>query len=197
MLASRTACLTASASSDAGDPEHVRGRELHDWHLGHPRANEADTIAATVRTLAASPADEVQPVVSPDGKWLAYTSNETDGRYEVYIASIADPMTRIQVSTEGANAPVWRADSKTLVYGTSSHFVSATFAYTPRIEVVRRDTLFVNTHRAGAQDRVFDYNRKTGEFLVLSAGAGDRARIVVVTGWFEELKERMARGGKR
>jgi serine/threonine-protein kinase len=153
--------------------------------------------SSAVRTLAASPADEVQPMVSPDGKWLAYTSNETDGRYEVYIASIADPMTRIQVSTEGANAPVWRADSKTLVYGTSSHFVSATFAYTPRIEVVRRDTLFVNTHRAGAQDRVFDFNRETGEFLVLSAGAGDRARIVVVTGWFEELEERMARGGKR
>jgi hypothetical protein len=51
--------------------------------------------------------------------------------------------------------------------------------------------LFVNSWRAGAADRVFDYNPKTGEFVVLSAGTGERTRIVVVTGWFEELKERM------
>jgi len=151
----------------------------------------------SVRTFANTTADEVQPIVSPDGKWLAYTSNETDGRYEVYIASVEDPATRIQVSTEGANAPVWMADSRTLIFSTSSHFVSATFTFAPRIEVARRDTLFVNRYRSGALDRVFDFNPKTGEFLVLSTGTRERARIVVVTGWFEELKERMAQAQKR
>jgi len=149
--------------------------------------------ASRVRTIANTPADEVQPIMSPDGKWLAYTSNETDGRYEGYIASVTDPATRIQVSTEGANAPVWMADSRTLIFSTSSHFVSATFTFSPRIEVARRDTLFVNPYRSGAVDRVFDFSPKTGEILVLSTGTRDRARIVVVTGWFEELKERMAR----
>ena len=153
--------------------------------------------SSPVRALASSTADEVQPAVSPDGKWLAYTSNETDGRYEVYIASVADPTTRIQVSTEGANAPVWRSDGKTLIYSTSSHVVSATFSFSPRIEVVRRVSLFLNAYRSGAADRVFDFNPKTGEILVLSSGARDRARIVVVTGWFEELKERMAQGSKK
>jgi serine/threonine-protein kinase len=148
--------------------------------------------SSPVRTIANTPADEVQPIMSPDGKWLAYSSNETDGRYEVYIASVADPATRIQVSTEGANAPAWMADSKTVIYSTSSHFVSATFTFSPRIEVARRTRLFLNPYRSGAVDRVFDFNPKTGEFLVLSTGSRERARIVVVTGWFEELKERMA-----
>jgi eukaryotic-like serine/threonine-protein kinase len=155
------------------------------------------TGASPARIVGTPTSDEVQPVMSPDGNWLAYTSNETDGRYEVYIASIANPATRIQVSTHGANAPVWRADGKTLVYSTGSHFVSATFSFAPRIEVLRRDTLFLNSYRAGALDRVFDLNSKTGEILVLSSGARARARLVIVTGWFEELKERMAQVAKR
>jgi serine/threonine-protein kinase len=149
------------------------------------------------RALANSSADEVQPSISPDGKWIAYTSNETGGRFEVYIANVADPTTKIQVSTDGANAPVWRADGKTLIYSTSSHFVSASFSFTPRVRLLRRDTLFMNAHAASAQDRVFDFNPKTGEFLVLSSGARDRARIVVVTGWFEELRERMRQDARR
>jgi hypothetical protein len=84
------------------------------------------------------------------------------------------------------------ADSRTLIYSTSSHFVSARFRFNPSIEVAGLDTLFVNTYRAGAVDRVFDFNPMTGEFLVLSTGNRERARIVVVTGWFEELRERMA-----
>jgi serine/threonine-protein kinase len=198
----------------SGTPEQVAMPDgnLHRFHVAPAGDAVALAIGPAVRhdivlaplggssplkRVATSPADEVQPAISPDGKWLAYASNETDGRYEVYIASVADPATRIQVSTEGANAPVWKADSKTLIFSTTSHFVSATFTFSPRIEVARRDTLFVNAYRAGAVDRVFDFNPKTGEFLVLSTGTGVRARIVVVTGWFEDLKERMAQVPKQ
>jgi eukaryotic-like serine/threonine-protein kinase len=145
------------------------------------------------REITKTVGDEVQPTVSPDGKWIAYASNEGSRRFEVYISSVENPATRIQVSTEGATAPVWTADGKTLVFCTATHFVAAELRFSPRIEVAKRDTLFTNDYRAGAADRVFDYDPKTRSFLVLTSGPNARSRIVVATGWFEELRERAPR----
>ena len=65
---------------------------------------------------------------------------------------------------------------------TATHFVAAELRFSPRIEVAKRDTLFANAYRAGAADRVFDYDPKTRTFLVLSAGADARSKIIVATG---------------
>jgi Tol biopolymer transport system component len=52
--------------------------------------------------------------VSPDGKWLAYTSDETN-RTEIYIRPIEVGATgKVQVSTEGGTQPVWSRDGKTI-----------------------------------------------------------------------------------
>jgi Tol biopolymer transport system component len=52
------------------------------------------------------PAEERTPAFSPDGKWLAYCSDESGAR-EVYIRSFPDPTTRIQVSRGGGDWPRW------------------------------------------------------------------------------------------
>jgi serine/threonine protein kinase len=52
---------------------------------------------------------------SPDGHWLAYTSDET-GRNEVFVQSFPDAGSKFQVSEGGGNAPVWRRDGKELFY---------------------------------------------------------------------------------
>jgi len=147
------------------------------------------------RQLTNTPADEVAPSVSPDNQWVAYASNET-GRYEVWIASIEHPETRIQVTTDGANSPVWR-DGKTLIVSTSMNFIATTLSFSPRVEVVKRDTLIASFYSSGAMDRAYDFNPKNNEFLVLSGGAQQQNRIVVVTNWFEELKARLAQPPKR
>jgi Tol biopolymer transport system component len=53
--------------------------------------------------------------LSPDGRWVAYTSNES-GRYEVYVQSFPVPGAKAQVSLEGGNQPRWRRDGKELFY---------------------------------------------------------------------------------
>ena len=58
--------------------------------------------------------------VSPDGRWLAYVSNES-GRLEVYVQPFAPapqkpPQGKWQISTGGGNQPRWRADGKELFY---------------------------------------------------------------------------------
>ncbi len=152
---------------------------------------------SSTREITKTAGDEVQPTVSPDGRWVAYASNEGSRRFEVYISSVEDPTTRIQVSTEGATAPVWMADGKTLVFCTPTHFVAAELRFSPRIEVAKRDTLFTNDYRAGAADRVFDYDPKTRTFLVLTAGTNGRSKLVVATGWFDEVKERAPREARK
>jgi Tol biopolymer transport system component len=72
--------------------------------------------------------DEVQGQVSPDGRWLAYTSLET-GQAEVYIRSLTDPNQRWQVSAGGGADPRWRGDSRELFYISSdSHLTAVAFA---------------------------------------------------------------------
>jgi Tol biopolymer transport system component len=59
--------------------------------------------------------DEVQGQFSPDGRWVAYASNET-GRYEIYIASFPDAGGKWQISTDGGITPRWRHDGQELFY---------------------------------------------------------------------------------
>jgi hypothetical protein len=58
---------------------------------------------------------ELRPVFSPDGRFLAYQSNES-GRFEVYVQSFPGPGGKWQISTSGGNEPQWRADGKELYY---------------------------------------------------------------------------------
>jgi Tol biopolymer transport system component len=60
-------------------------------------------------------ADERNPQVSPDGKWIAYNSNET-GRSEIYIRPFPEGPGKIQVSVNGGLFPRWRRDGKELYF---------------------------------------------------------------------------------
>jgi hypothetical protein len=58
---------------------------------------------------------ELSPQISPDGRWVAYQSNES-GRSEVYVAPFPGPGAKRQVSTSGGLVPKWRGDGKELFY---------------------------------------------------------------------------------
>jgi Tol biopolymer transport system component len=62
-----------------------------------------------------SPANEASAVLSPNGKWLAYQSDES-GRYEVYVIAFPGPGGKWQVSNGGGGFPSWSADGKQLYY---------------------------------------------------------------------------------
>ncbi len=59
--------------------------------------------------------DEVFPVFSPNGRWVAYASNES-GLFEVYVQAFPGPGGQWQVSTSGGTMPAWRHDGKELFY---------------------------------------------------------------------------------
>jgi eukaryotic-like serine/threonine-protein kinase len=66
-----------------------------------------------------TPFDEIEPEVSPDGRWLAYVSNET-GKSEVYVRSASGGADQWQISTGGAGSARWRGDGRELFFATAS-----------------------------------------------------------------------------
>lgn len=72
---------------------------------------------------------EVFPQVSPDGKWMAYQSNET-GRVEVYVKQFPEGPAKWQVSTEGGAYPRWRADGKELYFVQAPDVMAAAITVT-------------------------------------------------------------------
>jgi Tol biopolymer transport system component len=70
----------------------------------------------TRRTMIVeTPANDVDGAVSPDGKWVIYTSNAT-GRWELYLTTVAKSDTRVQITTQGACDPVWNPNGTRLYY---------------------------------------------------------------------------------
>ncbi len=82
--------------------------------------NQHDVIVqpadgSPARPYAATSADELEARVSPDERWIAYTSDES-GRAEVYLDSYPQRGLRVMVSRGGGVAPVWRGDGRELYY---------------------------------------------------------------------------------
>ena len=74
---------------------------------------EGTTWRAT--PLVRSPFSDVEPALSPDGRWLAYVSDES-GQPQVYVQPFPGPVTRHQISTSGGREPLWARDGRTLYY---------------------------------------------------------------------------------
>jgi Tol biopolymer transport system component len=68
------------------------------------------------RPLVRTSYDEVQGQISPDGRWLAYTSLITAGKPEVYVQPLEGPGDRWEISVGGGSDPRWRPDGKELFY---------------------------------------------------------------------------------
>ena len=67
------------------------------------------------RTFVGSAAKEIQGQFAPDGKWVAYTSDES-GSPEVYVRHFPDTGAKWQISTHGGVQGRWRGDGKELFY---------------------------------------------------------------------------------
>ena len=78
------------------------------------------------REVLATPFDDRSPAVSPDGKWLAYVSDES-GQDEVYVVGAEERGTRMTVSSSGGTEPVWARDGGTLFYRSGDDLLAATF----------------------------------------------------------------------
>jgi len=139
-----------------------------------------------------SPFDESAAVFSPDGRWLAYQSNES-GRLEIYVQTFPDPAGKWQISTEGGREPVWARSGQQLFYRNDSNQTMAVEIVTEPTFTSRRPRLLLEEQYAPLPIPSATYDvAADGRFIVAErAGLSDgsaRTQIHLVLNWFEELK---------
>jgi serine/threonine protein kinase/Tol biopolymer transport system component len=75
-----------------------------------------DAAGGTPKRMLSTPANEMQAVFSPDGKWIAYASDEENGTFNVYVRRFPLTAEQWKISDSGGEAPRWRADGKELFF---------------------------------------------------------------------------------
>jgi Tol biopolymer transport system component len=150
-----------------------------------------DTPAA-MHPFAVSASDEETPRLSPDGKWLAYSSNET-GVYEVYVRPVSGQGGRVQVSAGGGSEAVWTRDGRSLFYRGPQRMMVATLTISSTVAVTKRDTLFVDTYRRETKAVQYDVFPSGNELLMLKLENSSRSSPTIVINWLELLNRRNAR----
>jgi Tol biopolymer transport system component len=183
-------------SSGLGEEELVleseKGAFTVDW------SNDGDTVIVQSETdiwryslrekkltpLVKTDANEGAGALSPDGRWLAYVSDES-GRYEVYVLGLTGPGGKWQVSTGGGEFPLWRRDGKELFYITErpSQLMAVPVLGGRSFRPGPHQLLFqanFNTYRDRPYDVAPDGRRFIADLVTASEGSSP---ITLVTNW--------------
>lgn len=78
-----------------------------------------------LRPLVIDQFNKTEPALSPDGRWLAYVSDET-GRPEVYVQAFPNPGARYLISANRGREPVWSRDGRQLFYRGGGRLMTVT-----------------------------------------------------------------------
>ena len=136
-----------------------------------------------------APFDELGPAVSPDGHWLAYTSNES-GQQEVYMRAFPLPGAPVQISAGGGRAPRWAPSGRELFYRNDDSLVAVSVSLAPVVRVGSRRALFtIDPYLVGGprSSPGYDVHPDGRRFLMIRRGSATRD-LVVVLHWFDQLR---------
>jgi len=140
--------------------------------------------------LAATEFNEWGTQFSPDGRWVAYQSDES-GRFEVYVTSFPKPGRKWQVSTEGGSNPRWRDDGRELYYltPTAKLMVAAVDPTGAGFVIGELEEQF-ETPRMPVQNFTYDVTSDGERFLMNTVGDSAFEPITLVVNWTTELEDR-------
>ena len=129
---------------------------------------------------------------SPDGKWVAYQSNET-GQFQIWVQPFPKTGARYQITDLGGTAPLWSPDGKELFYVHEDELVSVGVNTDSGFTFGRPELLpLTGILVGGMQIRNFDIMPDGQHFLVVRVPEQTvQPQINIVLNWFEELKERV------
>ena len=152
----------------------------------------------TPRTWLNSRFSETRPDWSPDGRWIAYDSDES-GRSEVYVQPFPGPGPRYSVSRDGGHSPAWSRDGRELFYVQNAddglaEIMAVPVTTTSSVTTGTPRRLFEGRFQFTSFSRGYDVAADGGRFVLVQPE--ERAplpatEIVVVENWFEELKQKV------
>jgi hypothetical protein len=167
-----------------------------------PIATTADGVeAGTPEPLMATRAFENYPAYSPDGRWLAYCSNDS-GTREVYVRAIPDDGDRVRVSPNGGCIPAWLPGDARLFYETADRRLMTLdyriedTAFVPGTASLWSDVLLADTGVLAN----FDVAPTGGIVALVAADAAEqrpRDHVTLMVDFFGEIESLTRRVGSR
>jgi serine/threonine-protein kinase len=149
---------------------------------------------STAIPIAVGPGFRRQPALSPDARWLAFTSDES-GRGETYVMSFPDGKVKRLVSQGGGTEPRWSGNGRELFFKSrGSLMVVAIPAGPALVPGVPRPLFSVAGYRAAQNRQQYDVSPDGQRFLMIrQLGGSVRRQLVYAENWFEELDAKMRR----
>ena len=182
------AWMTSSWSPDGEWLFFKEAGEAGDWNIGAIRVDGTEEP----QVLLDTPYVELFPSLSPDGRFLAYTSEET-GRREVYVRAFPDLTRKRQISTNGGSEPVWAKNGGELFYRENRKLMSVPVRTQPEFSAGRPELLFEGQYDLepfGADVSNYDVSND-GQRFIMIGNAEQSQQINVVLNWFDELERRV------
>ncbi|HVT38682.1 MAG TPA: hypothetical protein VHE78_06550, partial [Gemmatimonadaceae bacterium] len=160
--------------------------ETTTYEIGYRRLT-GDTAS---KRIAPASAIAATPSLSPDGRWLAYVSNES-GTGQVVVQPFPGPGAHVQVSTDGGIEPVWARGGHRLFYRHNRQIIAAKIKAVPTFAVTGRAVVFEGPPFAGSNMHThYDVSPRGTEFLFVKM-VGD-VQTIIVHDWRDELRSRLA-----
>ena len=134
---------------------------------------------------------DTTPALSPDGRWLAYASDES-GRFEVYATSFPEPGRKVQISTDGGADALWLPQGNRVVYNAfeSPRFFEVDIRTEPELTAGPPREIFEAPY-SDFIGRNYDVTPDGKRFVMVLESGASEFQMHVVVNWFEELKERV------
>jgi Tol biopolymer transport system component len=143
----------------------------------------------TPRLVASSPFREDGGELSPDGRWLAFTSDES-GRSEVYVQAFPETAGRILVSSPGGTQPVWSGSGREIFYRNGAQMMAVPVRAGDTFQAGAPTVLFENASLVGSGGEPrFDVTRDGKRFVMVRDNTRVQGGLIhVVQNWDQELK---------
>ena len=132
--------------------------------------------------------DELAPDLSPNGRFLAYESDDS-GRHEVYVQPFPEGGSRRPVSTKGGRQPRWRGDGKELFYGEGDTLVAVSVTTTPTFSVGAATPLFEAKDVFVTRGQQYDVSADGQRFGMVET-LEQPSSLRIVQNWYEEFQDR-------
>ena len=136
----------------------------------------------TPRSFLTTPFAEWEGRVSPDGRWLAYSSSES-GRTEVYVAKFPEYGDPQLVSTAGGNLPAWRADGRELYYRDEGRIMAVSVTTDGRFQAGVPRLLFDDPGMVSQNEPIGYAVGRDGRFLLNRFVERTSPPLTVVSDW--------------
>lgn len=154
-----------------------------------------DVRSGEITPYLDSPATEIYPDFSPNGRWIAYASDES-GQREIYVRAFPGPGSKQMISISGGSQPLWARDGKRLYYRDRDHVWAVDVQTEGKLRAGPPRELFDATaYGWGFPIRSYDLSMDGRRFLMVreeKRAPAPVTELALVENWFEEVR-RLAR----